>query len=348
MRPRRAAHLDAAVREAHEVVGLYGDPDSSWGIAVDLGVRDPDPDQATERLARLCAVHAHLGAAPTVEVVRVEDWSTRRAELATVGYGAGALLRVAIRQDGRRLAVGAHHGAVDGLGLVAVAGAALGEPLQSSARGIGDRRSPTGFLRSSLRRLAEAVVDPPPRFRGRGEPGSREDLSEVRRPHVSRGTAHLAVAAAAVFGDRGHRGVPLIVVGASRRLGTLPVADRQTAYVRLRVPVGATPTEVRRSLVTADPEPDFPTTSAGGIGPRVTHLLRHRLGATAVLSNLGRIDGPIDSIAMFPACSGPRAVAIGLGSTASSTTLSLRTRRSEFGEDEHAHLLTDLADRFFG
>jgi hypothetical protein len=41
-------------------------------------------------------------------------------------------------------------------------------------------------------------------------------------------------------------------------------------------------------------------------------------------------------------------VAIGLGSTASSTTLSLRTRRSEFGEDEHAHLLTDLADRFFG
>jgi hypothetical protein len=177
--------------------------------------------------------------------------------------------------------------------------------------------------------------------------GTGDDLSQVSRPFVSRGTTHLAVAAAAVFGDRGHRGVPLIVVGASRRQGTLPVADRQTAYVRLRVPVGATLSQVQRALAAADPEPDFPTTSAGGIGPRVMHVLRHRLGATAVLSNLGRVAGPVDSIAMFPACSGPRAVAIGLGSTTSTTTLSLRTRRSEFSSDEHARLLADLAVRFF-
>jgi hypothetical protein len=50
---------------------------------------------------------------------------------------------------------------------------------------------------------------------------------------------------------------------------------------------------------------------------------------------------------MFPACSGPRAVAIGLASTAVSTTLSLRTRRAEFTADEHALLLADVADRFF-
>jgi len=347
MRPARVPPTDRAVKGAREVVGLYGDPDTSWGIAVDLGVRGPDPGQATERLARLCATHEHLGAAPTVEVVSEADWSARRAEMATAGYDRGALLRVAVREDGRRLAVGAHHGAVDGLGLVAVAGAALGQPLRTLARGIGGRPAPTGFLRSSLRRLREALVDPPPRFGGIGEASPQEDLSEVTRGLAHRGTAHLAVAAADAFGGRGHDGLPLLVIGASRRVGTLPEADRQTAYLRIRVPVDAGADEVRRSLAAVDPEPDFPATSARGIGPRATHLMRHRLGATALLSNLGAIEGPVDSIAMFPACSGPRAVAIGLASAPSTTTLSLRTRRADFTAAEHAGLLSDLADRFF-
>ena len=122
---------------------------------------------------------------------------------------------------------------------------------------------------------------------------------------------------ASVFRRRGHRGLPLLVVGASRRSGSVPESDRQTAYLRLRVPADATVEDVRRSLAAVDPEPDFPTTSAGGIGPRMARLMRRRLGATAVLSNLGRIEGPVDSIAMFPACSGPRAVSIGLASTSS-------------------------------
>jgi len=347
MRPTRVFRGDRAVKEAHEVVGLYGDPDTSWGIAVDLGVRDPDPGLATERLARLCVAHPHLGAAPTVELVSETDWSARRAELATAGYDGGALLRIAVRQDGRRLAVGAHHGAVDGLGLVAVAAVALGQPLHTRARGIGPRPSRVGFLRSSLRRLGEALTDPPPRFDGTGEPSPQEDLSEVTRPLVRRGTAHLAVAAAETFGGRGHDGRPLLVVGASRRTGTVPEADRQTAYLRLRVPIGADPGEVRRALAAVDPEPDFPASSVRGFGPRVTHLMRGRLGATALLSNLGRIEGPVDPIAMFPACSGPRAVAIGLASTPSTTTLSLRTRRADFTAAEHARLLSDLAARFF-
>jgi hypothetical protein len=79
----------------------------------------------------------------------------------------------------------------------------------------------------------------------------------------------------------------------------------------------------------------------------VTHLVRGRLGATALLSNLGLVEGPVESLAMFPACSGPRAVAIGLASTRACTTLSLRTRRAEFDAEEHARLLDDLADRFF-
>ncbi len=347
MHPVRPARRDPAVKEAHEVVGLYGDPDTSWGIAVDLGVRDLVAGQAAERLEALCSSHAHLGAAPAVEVVGEADWASRRAALAAGGYGTEALVRVAVREDGRRLAVGAHHGAVDGLGLIAVASAALGQPLMAQARGIGDRGAPAGFARSSLARLREAVVDPPPRFDGSGEPGRDEDLSELTRPLVERGTAHLAVAAARVFGDRGHDGTPLLVIGASRRTGNLPQANRETAYLRLRVPVDAAAGQVSRELASVPPEPDFPATSARGAGPRITRLLRRRLGATALLSNLGRIDGPVESVAMFPACSGPRAVALGLASTAASTTLSLRTRRAEFSAAEHARLLADVAGRFF-
>ncbi len=347
MAAARPARRGLALRSAHEVVGLYGDPDTSWGIAADLTVVDADPGSMGERLLGLCASHEHLGVAPTVEVVTRDRWEMRRALLANRPYDGGALLRVAVRDDGRRLLVGAHHGAVDGLGLLAVAGAALGQELRTGARGIADRPARTGFVRSSVGRLREALVDPPPRFASGGGSGADEDLSEVTRPLVTRGTPHLAAAAATVFARRGHEGRPLLVIGASRRASTTPEADRQTAYLRLRVSPGASPAAVRAALAEVDPEPDFPATSARGVGPRVTHLLRRRLGATALLSNLGLVEGAVESVAMFPACSGPRAVAIGLASTAHTTTVSLRTRRAEFDSSAHADLLADLAEAFF-
>jgi hypothetical protein len=348
MRAIRASRADSAVAQAHEVVGLYGDPDTSWGIALDVGVEELDPQGPADRLARLCADHAHLGVAPAVDVVAPTDWSARRADLASAAYHSGSLLRVLVRSDGRRLAVGAHHGAVDGLGLVAVAAAALGLPLRTMARGIGERRARAGFVRATAGRLREAVLDPPPRFDGTGGANAlHEDLSEVIGPLTHRGTSHLAAATVGVFGDRGYDGRPLLVVGASRRTGSTPQADRQTAYLRLRLSSGAGPGDVRRALATAEPEPDFPATSARGLGPRFTHVMRGRLGATALLSNLGRIDGLVSSVAMFPACSGPRAVAIGLASTSTTTTLSLRTRGADFTVDEHGRLLSELAERFF-
>ena len=88
-------------------------------------------------------------------------------------------------------------GAVDGVGPVAVVAAALGQPLHTRARGIGDRPARSGFIRSSLARLGEALVDPPPRFGGRGEDSSVEDLSDGS--HKTR---------ARVFGDRGHAPAP--------------------------------------------------------------------------------------------------------------------------------------------
>ena len=151
MRPARSVRRDPAVRDAHEVVGLYGDPDTSWGIAVDLAVRDLD----TEARGRPTG-GAVRRTTPTWAPHRPWRWWARRIgrpggpRWRAVGYGSAALLRVAVREDGRRLAVGAHHGAVDGLGLIAVAGVALGQPLRTQARGIGDRGARAGFVRSSL------------------------------------------------------------------------------------------------------------------------------------------------------------------------------------------------------
>ena len=341
------------MHEAREVVGMYGDPDTTWGICAEVTLTSPLTDGAAvaARVARLCEQHPHLGAAPAVERPDDEGWAGLRARVAARPYGQdAALLRLGLDTDGTRLVVGAHHGVVDGLGLLAIAGAALGTEVRSGARGIGDRPAASGFLLSSARRVGEALVSPPPRFPGAGEPGAEvEDLSTVAGPRSSVGTGALAAAVLETYAGAAASSpsAPVVlVVGASRRNDDLPRPDRRTAYLRLRLGPGTSADEIVRALGATAPEPDFPQTSARGAGPRAVRVLRNRLGATAMLSNLGVVSGTgIGSVAMFPASSGPRAVAVGLASTPTSTTLSLRTRRRDFTEAEHAALLSALADR---
>ncbi len=136
-------------------------------------------------------------------------------------------------------------------------------------------------------------------------------------------------------------------MGASRRAEEELTPDRQTAYLRVRATRSATVPDLRARIAAAEPEPDFPETSARGIGPWVTHLLRGRLGATALLSNLGVLEAPgLRSVAMFPATSGPRAVAVGLATAGGTTTLSLRTRRADFAPADSARLLADIVDAY--
>ncbi|WP_193607299.1 hypothetical protein [Nocardioides lijunqiniae] len=361
MRPTlraRRARLDPAVRGAREVVGMYGDPDTTWGICLEAHVGAPvDGEDVGDRVAALCAEHPHLGVAPEVAVVAPADWSAARREVASAPYGPSSpLLRLALTDDGTRLLVGAHHGVIDGLGLLAVAGSALGRGLRTRARGIGDRAAPYGFLASSVRRLGEALTDPPARFGGDGEEGSPlEDLSSVTRPRVERGTAHLAHAVLAAHtqslsrgSSRGTSRRPVLVIGASRRTDDLPQPDRQTAYLRLRVGDATDAARLAPAIAALRPEPDFPETSAGGTAPLAVRLLSSRLGATAMLSNLGLVLGQdLVSLSMFPASSGPRSVAVGLASTTATTTLSLRTRRRDFTAEEHAALVGALTDHFF-
>lgn len=346
-----------AARHAREVVGLYGDPDNPWGICAEFGLTDPvSVDELTRNLAALCAARPLLGEAPIVRAVSADAWDDTRADVATMPYGDGEpLLRILLDSRGLRLLVGAHHGVVDGLGLVAVAAAALGRPIDSGAVGIGSRPARHGFLRSSVGRLVEAVFIPPSRFepttpvdRRHGNGTDRhEDLSLVRLDSGRRGTAALAHAVLRVFEDWSGGTRPLVVVGASRRPPGELQPDRQTAFLRVQLRRRSSRDAVRAALAAVSPEPDFPVTSVGGVGPRVTHLMRRRLGATALLSNLGVLDGRgLDYVAMFPAASGPRAVAIGLASTPRATVLSLHTRRADFSSADHAALLAALVEKF--
>ncbi len=345
---------DAAGRRAREVVGLYGDPDTTWGICLELGFGVPlTPATVRAEASSLVAEHPHLGPEPALVLAGPEEWEDRRQEAAAAPYAAtGPLVRLLLSADGRRLLVAAHHGACDGLGLVAIADRVSTGALSSAARGIGDRPSPHSFLGSSLARVSEALLRPPPRFASHVLPsGSGENLRVLTLARRTSGTVGLCAALATVFATwnqpgSGTAGRPLFVTGASRRPSGSLAPDRQTAYLRFRIDPAWDLDRMRTAFGDLAPEPEFPETSVGGIGPRVTRLLRQRLGTTAQLSNLGVVEGPtLEYAAMFPALSGPRGLAVGLVSTTGSTTLSLRTRATEFSAADTDALLALIADQ---
>ncbi len=348
--------VDPAVHRAREVVGLYGDPTASFGIGVEVEFERPLIARDLELLAAAeWAARPHLGQVPEIERAGSQEWSSRRADVCARPYERhGPLTRVLLAADPTRLVVAAHHGAVDGLGLLGLVGLLTGTSISTGARGIADRRSAHSFVRTSARRALEAVWRPPVRFPGHGSgqspgsvgAGSHEELSDVVLPSTAVGTADLVAALLVALDERAHVGRRnrVLLIGASRRTTPIVAPDRATAYLRLTTDRRLDAHEVRSRLEALEPEPDFPETSAAGLGPAITRLMRARLGATALVSNLGLIDGPgLRQVIMFPAPSGPRAVAVGLASTRHSTTVSLRTRRSEFTRAEHEQLLSDVA-----
>lgn len=344
--------VDPAVHRARGVVGLYGDPSVTWGIGVDLVFAEALPvDDLPDRLAGLLQNQPHLGRPSSPDTVPLTAWTTAVQGAVTEGYGdRDPLLRVVVSGDARRLAIGAHHGACDGLGLLAVAEALTGAGIASAAQGIGDRAGRRPFLLSSAARLGEALLAPPARFRGSRDRGaSGERLLSRELPPVRAGTAALGHAISEVFTRwradgrvTGRR--PILTIGASRRAGATLAPDRQTAYLRLPFDSAWSEHELARRLADRDPEPVFPETSAGGIGPRVTHALRSRLGATAIISNLGRLSGQgLVSAAMYPAASGPFSAAFGFATTETTSTLTLRTHNADFSEPESESLVDEVA-----
>lgn len=249
------------------------------------------------------------------------------------------------------LLIAAHHGVVDGFGLLALLGSALDVPVASSARGIGDRPAARTFAASTAYRLAEAVFGPPsraaaspPTRAATATPGRRDGdvVAVADLPATTAGTATLTAATASAvrtWNASGPTRRVVAAVGASRRPGTALAPDRRTAFFRLRIPPDADPETVRRLLRGTPPEPDFPESGATLVRPAI-RLLSGRLGATFLVSNLGVVTAPgVGSIAFHPAASGRSGIAVGAVTCGDVTTVTVRARRASFDEAAAARLL---------
>jgi hypothetical protein len=291
--------------------------------------------------------------------VAAADASRLKHAFADERYAEGgpAVRMALVAEPDPAVLLAAHHGALDGLGLLALLGVVLGEPVRSSAKGLGDRRPAGSFAASAGRRLAEALVAPPARVapssgtpRGPGAGGSG-DLVLAR--DVADADAHpagtAAVVAAAVraieewnaAGTGGRRRASsrriVIAVGASRRPGTDLSLEERSAYLRIRPRSGGL-NDVRAALYSAAPEP-APDLAGGrprrwavalaAIGARA---LSARLGSTLLVSNLGLVTGPdgLRSVAFHPVAHGRSGLAVGAATVGGVTTLTVRARRRDF------------------
>lgn len=350
--------LDTAVRDARRVVGLYGDPTVTWSIVLRITLAQPlSTAQVQSRWEAMASEHPGVGRAGTVCVAESVDAGERLGPFSDRPYGdTDPLLRVALGSDGTVLLVAVHHGAMDGLGLLGAAGRLAGVDLPSNARGVPSDADATNFWVASLRRLVEALVRPPMRLLSRRARRGAGDVLVSRDLGGSRGGSAVLLLAAARAGRvwnasaprRARRGRLVVAMGLSRRPGTpMPPPDRDTAYVRLDAHTLDDLAAAGEVLAGTQPEPAFPPSEGFGIGPLVTKVLASRLGSTVLVSNLGVVSGSgLMGLEFWPVPAGPAGVTIGLATTPTSSTVTVRVRRPWFDADA-AERLGDLVAREF-
>jgi hypothetical protein len=351
---RGEREADPAVAQARRVVGLYGDPRVSWAVLLELDLAEPlSVADLEHRLAVVVRREPHLGRVPPV-LAEPESWEQVRTRFAAEPFGdRDPLLRVALSSAPARLLVAAHHGVVDGLGLLGLVGELIGRPLGSNARGLARTGAEVGFLRGTAARLGEIAFRPPERFAGAARlraGGTGEVLVAKDLPVLRRGTAALAWSGFAALrtwnGPQRRLRQPIAAIGVSRRSGEAPLAPvRDTAFTRLHLGTVADLPGLATALAQTPPEPDFPETEGGRVGRALsrwaTAALGPRLGSSFLASNLGVIDagGAASAVRFWPAPSGPAGVALGLASVAGSMTVTVRVRRPWFDDAAAARIL---------
>ena len=344
-----------AVRHARETLAWTGQAGAAWSIVLEARVAEPlSRDGVRDRLAAAARAAPHLGPPPPVEAVAEAALPRVRGAFADTPYAdGGPTVRAAVcAGDPAAVVLAAHHGALDGLGLVALLGEVLGAPVRSSVRG--DHAGPReGWRpRAVASRLREALLAPPARVlparRDRAARGDR--LVAATGPAVQGGTA--ALVAAAVRGVRAwnaHRGAatrrPVVAVGVSRRGGANPTLAHDATWLRLRLDGAADEDAVAAVLRRTTSErvgrgPVLPPPVAAAV-----RLVAEQLGSTLLVSNLGVLDGPgqLRSVAFFPKQYGRSPVALGAATVAGTATLTLRVRTRDFGPDDAERLLAGIA-----
>ena len=320
------------------------DPGIGWRILLTAYLSEPpDPGAVLGRLTELSAQQQWHG---TTEVRSDDDVDPLRARL--IDGSAPVLTGIA----GSALVVSAHHAWVDGLGLLDVLAAATGQPVASSARGVGERPTRGGTARTATRRLAEAAFRPPAAVAApSGAVGSGDAFAELTVPGSWR-TAE--VVTATVQGILRHNDAEgrdtrhlAVAVGAGRtRPGDDDRIANRSALIRLTDLEEASADEVEDRLRTA-PLEAAPTSGraatarlmAGGM-----RLLSRRLGSTLLVSHLGEVTAEgTTGLAFHPVTAGGTGLSLGAVGFRGSTTLTLRARAGQWDRPGLDGLLSEIA-----
>jgi hypothetical protein len=350
------AARDDAVLTASRSLALFGHPEERWSIVLHGRLSQPlDPAAVAARLTDELAHRPQLGPPPPLSTVPASDLASTLRSLAGAPYEVGgpALRVTLIDAPDPGVVVAAHHGVLDGLGLIALLALALGEPVVSGAKGLKPDAAAGGrFGAFAIRRVTEAMVRPPTRIAGAPHTaGGRGEVMAMRAvPAFSRGAAALTAAAVrAVVGWNREHGAAAprvaVAIGASERSGASPTLEHRAAWMRILVSSGDDET-VAAALRAAPALPVAPPTQRlAGAGRMAARLLSRRLGSTLLMSSLGALTGPpnLHEVAFYPVTHGDRAVALGAATISGRSTITLRGEARDFDAPSLERLLDMLA-----
>ena len=333
-----------------ETPDWVADPAIAWRIVVTAVLTTPlTLDDARDRLVSL---QTQQGWPASGRVLTGTDEAELRRRLGDERQGVVSL---GLTDDGRRIVVSAHHGRVDGLGLLAVLVAVTGASVTSSARGVGDRPDDAGPLGTIARRLVEVALTPPARIASPSpstRPGAPDDLDVYVERELS---SPVRTAALVLAGARGvttfnrahaarrrtrHTRHVAVAIGVARDTSTATISDR-SALLRLRDVERLDLGGITAALAQAPTQ--RPVHGTGGGAGLVTFGLRvlaPRLGSTLLVSHLGNVaaDG-IDALSFHPVTAGGSGVSLGALTLAGRTRVSLRARGDAWTHDGLEQLL---------
>jgi len=328
------------------------DPSIGWRILL-TATLEPAPDEAL-LAARFMALAESQGwgAPPAV----VSAASTPDLQQALVSAHPAP---VVVGTAGRDLVISAHHGRVDGLGLLQVLAGLTGAPASSSARGVGDRPTTGSVVGTTLRRLVEVGLRPPARVaRGVARPAAGDVLVEREVPGRWRSAdlVHAATQGLLEYGAPGRLRRVAVAVGATREpLGADPdmIADR-SVLLRLRDVERLDRAQIAAALTAAPVQtpPRAPEGRAGAVLDRAAsaalRALAPRLGSTMLVSHLGDVTTAATRLAFAPVTAGGSGLSLGAVSVVAdspTTVLTLRARAAAWDADGLERLLEAVVGR---
>lgn len=329
----------------------FPDERTDWVITLIATLDEPaDPAVVTERLravherapivgARLVDEVWHPGDIPAVTVVDGDPLGHEGFD-AAFDLRSEAPLRVILGSGGTRLAIPAHHAALDGRAVTAIIGALIGGPVPSPVDSPppGEPGSKLDLIRRFLR-SADRVSPNVGVW-----PGDTYDTTtvQVTGPGITGQIAAACAAAARAHNLRlGHR---LDRIGITIAVGGPEGVGNVASYRRIDLPTDGPIADRVTAAIREDTEPGEQVSAPRWL-MRALRPVVDRFSDSILVSNLGRVDLPgAHRLEVFPVARGRSAVCFASATVAGGeTSLTIRTRDLSPGATRR--LLLDAAAR---